>query len=204
MQAPPPLTVVPGRPKVLTAAAILCLIFGAMGLFGLLGAMMALSGAQVAPMPGGGDAAKELMNEPHVKALSVYGGLIGAAVGAAAVAAGIGLMKCRDWARKVAIFWSFYHILAAIGGAYITSKYMMPLMQKMMEAQIKLQSNGKESDAAAAFGSKVGTLVGTLSAIFGVLFAVAVAVTVIILVTRPQGRAACRPASLGGSGPAPS
>ena len=193
MQAPPPLTAVPNRPKVLMAAAIISLIFGTLGLFGLMGALMALSGVQFAPMPGGGEAAKEMMNEPHVKALSIYGGLIGAAAGAALVAAGIGLLKCREWARKVVIFWSFYHMLASTVAAYITSVYMMPLMQKMMEAQIKLQSNGKGPDVAA-FSSKFGSVMGIASAIIGILFAVAVGVTLIILVTRPQAKAACRAA----------
>jgi hypothetical protein len=159
-----------------------------------MGAIMALMNVQMAPMPGGGDAAKEMMNEPHVRALSIYGGLIGAAAGAALIAAGIGLLKCRDWARKVAVLWSFYHIAASTVGAYITSMYMMPLMQKMMEAQIKLQSNGKGPDVAA-FSSKFGAVVGTLSAVFGVVFAVAVAVTMIVLVTRPQAKAACRAAA---------
>lgn len=191
MQTPPPIPQA-GRPKSLTAAAVICFIFGAFGLFGLLGALMSLADVQFGTMPGTAEATKAMMNEPHVKALTVYGGFLNAAAGALLIAAGVGLLKCRNWARTVTILWSLYNVAVYIVSGYITSVYMMPLMQKMMEAQFKAQSGGKgmpSSDIA----SKMGSVMGTLSAVVGVLFAVAVGVTLIILVTRPKAKAACQP-----------
>lgn len=181
---PPPLIPSTGRPKVLSAAAIICFIFGALGLLGIVGATTAIFGSPIAsldPVTG------EMMSDPDIRRFQITAGILSAIGGAVLVAAGVRLLKCKNWARVTVIGWGIFHLLNASYAAYMTVVYMLPAAHKALEAQVK----GKGS-AGANVAMQISSAAGMIGAVMGVLFAIAVVVALIVLVTRPQAKAACR------------
>ena len=191
MHPPPPIPSQAGRPKSLVAAAIICFIFGAFGLFGLVGAIMTMVNFQPGILPEAKEAARAMINEPHIRGLAIYGGFLNAIGGAAAIAAGVGLLKCRNWARTVVILWSAYRFIMAPITCYVTIAYTVPMTQPMMMAQMKAQSGGKE---VAGFETimKASSIGSMIAAYAIVIFSIAISITLIILVTRPRAKAACK------------
>jgi hypothetical protein len=183
MQPPPPIPTT-GRPKVLSAAAIICFIFGAFGLLGIVGVAMAIFGSPIASLD---PVSGEMMSDPGIRRFQITSGILGTLGGAVLVAAGVGLLRCKNWARVTVLAWGVFHLLNAFYAAYMTVYYVLPATQKALAAQMKAQG-GPGSDVAV----QIGSAAGMIGAAMGILFAIAVVVALIILVTRPQAKAACR------------
>lgn len=182
MQTPPPLTG-PTRPKVLTVAAVISIVFGA---FGILGSLPALLGVMGLKMPAADPVSAAMLADPVVQSFQNIAGVVGALTGILLLAAGVALLKCREWARKVVIGWSIYSVIATAIGTYVTYVHIMPAMQKGLQEQMKGMGE------SGAVGAKVAMAAGSIGAVVGLLFGVGLAITLIVLVTRPKAKAACQ------------
>src|SRR5262249_33434604 len=98
--------------------------------------------------------------------------LLGAIVAVALLAAGIGLLKLKPWARTLSIGYAIYTIIYGIIGMVVNYFFLMkPLME-----QAPSQQGPK---AVAAFGGSVG---GAFGGCIGMIYPI----VLFILMTRPN------------------
>lgn len=182
METPPPIAP-SARPKVLIVSAVIAIVFGIFGLLGSIPALLLMAGMK---MPANDPVSAAMLADPTMQAFQKWGGLLGALAGVVLLAGGIGLLKCREWARKAVIGWSVYSMFATAIGSYITIVHMVPLIDKAMKENVKQMGQGAE------VGAKIGTIAATGGAIVGLLFSIGLAIALIIMLTRPRAKAACQ------------
>lgn len=171
------------RPTSVTVFGTLNIAFAALGLLGVI--------ASVAMFKMMGDTANPVMkimrDNPNYAAwikLTIPLGLLACAV---LLAAGIGLLLMKAWARKLSLAYAIYAILLGLAG--MVMNYLFLLQPLMAEAA---QKRGPE--AAGAMGGVIG---GSVGGCFGLIYPI----LLLIFMTRPKVVAAFQPANAPSSMP---
>jgi hypothetical protein len=166
------------RPSSLTICGILNLVFGVSGFFALL-ATTALFTTKVG-------AANPVV--PFMQSSPVYAGwlkislILGLFASLALIAAGIGLLRVKPWARVLSLAYAVYAILSGITGIAITLGFLLPPMfQNAAHAEGPEGAQKIGAAIGAAIGGSVGGCVGTFYPI-----------ALLIILTRPSVMAAFR------------
>jgi len=166
------------RPTSVTVFGILNIVFAVIGLFGLVASivMMKMPASSNNPVV-------RIMQENQALAtwvkISIPLGLLSCG---ALLAAGIGLLFLKPWARVLSIAYGFYSIAFGILGIVLNFLFLFrPLLE---EAR---QQNGPE--AAGAIGGAIG---GTFGGCFGLIYPV----VLLIFMCRPAIASAFRPPPL--------
>lgn len=183
------------RPDLLSASAILFLIFGVISVFGVLSSgFMFLAGAST---PGLAEnpaivAMKEVPEYALMMKMMILPTLVAAVIG---IMVGLGQLKGREWARKGGIALALWNILSTGLGTWATLKYVSPRMEASVQSVLAtLPNKGGEMPPEALVGMMRASM--NAGAISGSLFWVGCSVALIILLTRPSVVAFCK-------GPAP-
>lgn len=154
------------RPTAVTVFGILNIAFGVMGItctpIGLI--MSSLSQRMFENVPQAqqmGNPFQQMMSDPRFMTYTYVSTALGMAASAALLAAGIGLLKLRPWARYLSIGYSVYAWVNVIIGA-IVSYYIIyaPMIEKMA------QQSGPE--AAPFMGGMVFGMFGGMC--FGLVY----------------------------------
>lgn len=98
------------------------------------------------------------------------------------VIAGIGLIKAREWARKLTILIAIASVILAIVNGWLSHTHLNGAV--MAEAM-----KGQPTDATT---QKIMEVTMAVSLVLGVLFAAGWAILQAILLTRPKVRAYCK------------
>jgi hypothetical protein len=164
------------RPVSVTVFGVLNIVLGALGLFGMIFTIILL----VLPLPTTNNPALEIMrNSPGYAALMKIMIPLGFLACGVSVAAGIGLLKLKNWGRTLSIGYAIYSIVAGLFGSMFNYIFLMrPLMEQAS------QKSGPE--AAGLIGVAVGGIFGSC---FGMIFPV----LLLIFMFRPKVVAAFRP-----------
>jgi len=145
------------RPTAVTVFGILNILFAVFGIFGVLAslALFAAAGAS------SNNPVIQLINDsPAYAAWMKIAIVLGVVVSAALLAAGIGLLRLKPWARIVSIIYAIYSLVMVPVSAVVNYFY---LIQPML-AQAH-QKQGPE--AAGAIGGAIG---GTFGSCFGLIY----------------------------------
>ena len=105
------------RPKPVTVFGILCILFGAMGLLGILFSLSTYFGDSTPHDP-----VNEIIRRSS--AFMTYGKIsmvVGLFACGALLAIGTGLLKLKPWARPAAIGYAIYGFVSAAAGAVLTT-----------------------------------------------------------------------------------
>ena len=163
------------RPVSVTVFGILNIVFAVLGVFGMIGTLVLFSMSEAS-----NNLVVRIMREsPGYAAwlkLTIPFGLLACIV---LLAAGIGLLRLKSWARKVSIGYAIYAI--AFGLLGMVMNFIFLLRPMLEEAQ---RRQGPE--AAGAIGGAVG---GTIGGCFGLIYPI----VLLIFMTRPKVAAAFLP-----------
>jgi len=175
------------RPTAVTVFGILNLVFAALGIFGVLGSVMLFAAV--------GDTSKNpviqiIHDNPTYAAWMKISIPLGLLSSAALLAAGIGLLQLKPWARLLSIVYALYALVMVLASTVVNYVF---LLQPMMQ-----QAHGKSGpEAGAAIGGAIGGMIGGC---FGLLYPV----VLLIFMLLPKVSAAFRPAhSTSTGGPPP-
>jgi hypothetical protein len=163
------------RPTSVTVFGILNIVFAAFGLFGLI-ASIALF---FLPADSNNPVIKLIHESPGYAMWLKICIPLGVLSCSALLAAGIGLLYLKSWARILSIIYAIYAIVFGITGMVVNFIFMV---QPMLEQA--RQEQGPE--AAAATGGAIG---GTIGGCFGLIYPI----LLLIFMTRPKVAAAFRP-----------
>jgi hypothetical protein len=112
-------TTVAKQPGAIKVFSILNIVFGA---FGLLGVPFILIGMRTT---------EKMFNAgPAYTRWLVASGIVGLVGGIISIISGVGLYRVKEWARKLAIWYSCFSIIYGVIGTYISILYVMPSLQK--------------------------------------------------------------------------
>ena len=142
----------PGKPTAIKVFGILHLIFGAMGILGLLlsSVMLFATGPQNQGMP---NPALEMMNANATYKIFMMVTLgLGLIFTVVLIFAGVGLLQSRKYGRSLSNWYAIYAILSAIIGAVVNYIF---LIAPMLE-----QAPQGGPAAAGAVGGAIGGLAG--------------------------------------------
>ena len=166
------------RPTSVTVFGILNIVFAAFGVFGLIVSIALFF-------------ASANSNNPVIKIMHENPGYavwlkicipLGLLSCAALLAAGIGLLRLKSWARKLSVAYAIYAILFGILGTVVNFIFLVrPIIE---HAQ---QQSGPE--AAGAIGGAIG---GSVGGCFGLIYPV----LLLIFMLRPKVAAAFQPPPL--------
>lgn len=164
------------RPTSITVFGILNIVFAVLGVFGVLATVALFASAATGHNP-----VIRLMREnPGYAAflkVTIPLGLIAAVV---LLAAGIGLLLLKPWARVTSIGYAIYTIAMGIIGMAVNVVFVVrPLLAEAAQAQ------GPE--AAGAIGGAIG---GSIGGCLGLIYPI----LLLVFMTRPKVAAAFRPA----------
>ena len=152
------------RPVSAMVFGILNIGFGAFNLLALL-VLQALAGS-------GGAAAhsplKAFYSDPSQLHWMWVSGVINSVAGLFLVAAGVGLLLCRNWGRICSLAWAAFDILFVLASAPLSWKY-----------------------ARMAAPSQFGDIFALFVTAFGLIFSLAYPIALLIFMTRPKLIAAC-------------
>ena len=164
------------RPTSVTVFGVLNLVFGAIGLFGMMFTVIIL----ILPLPTTNNPVLEIMrNSPGYALWMKLAIPLGFLACGVSIAAGIGLLKLKNWGRTLSIGYAIYSIVACLLGAVLNYIFIMqPLMERAS------QKSGPE--AAGLIGAAIG---GTFGSCFGMIYPV----LLLIFMFRPKVVAAFRP-----------
>ena len=164
------------RPTSITVLGVLNIVFGALGFVAIIFTAVSLM------MPAGhtNNPVFEIIRNSPVLAtwmkISLPLGFLSCVV---SIAAGIGLLKLKGWARTLSIIYAIYSIVVIVLGTAINAIFLMrPLMEQASQKQ------GPE--AAVLIGGAIG---GTFGSCFGMIYPV----LLLIFMFRPNVKAAFRP-----------
>jgi hypothetical protein len=157
------------RPKSVTVFGILNIVFAALGLCGTaFSVILFLPSAAAANNP----VVQIIQSSPAYAAWMKLSVGLGVIVAAALLAAGIGLLNLKPWARTLSIIYAIYAIVMVIIGDVINYIFLIqPMLQKAHSEQ------GPE--AAGAVGGAIGGLAGGC---FGLIYPI----LLLIFMTRPH------------------
>ena len=172
------------RPTSVTVFGILNIVFAVFGICGVLAivTMFTMMGMDLNnPAFQNNPTMQAIQDSPAYAAwlkISVVLGLVAAAV---LLAAGIGLLKLKPWARMLSIIYGIFEIVWIIIGTVVNFIFLVqPMLEKAHAAQ------GPE--AAGAIGGAIG---GMFGGCIGIIYPV----LLLIFMTRPKVVAAFRPQS---------
>lgn len=162
------------RPASVTTFGILNIVFAVLGVFGIIGTIAMFSMTDASHNP-----AVKIMRESAVYAgwlkLSLPLGFLSCGV---LLAAGIGLLGLKSWARQLSVGYAIYAIIYNILGMVVNVLFLFrPLLEEASRKQ------GPE--AAGAIGGAVG-------GVFGGCFGLVYPILLLIFMTRPKLIAAFR------------
>lgn len=184
------------RPVSVSVLAVLNIVFGAIGIVSTpVSLFMTFKPQSFGPMAGNTQQVFgfDIMGDPTYRAFMLVSSVLGIAVTIALLAAGIGLLKLKPWARTVSIGYAIYAIVAGLAGWVFTYFYIMqPMMEKLGEA-------GDPAATAARFGFVGGSSIG-------MCFGLAYPIVLLVFMFMPNVKQAFRPtpyASFDGSVPPP-
>ncbi len=145
-----------GRPTGVTVFAILSILFGFMGVLGTIGsAAMLFIGDKFGANP----VTEKLMTSSGYFAFTIAGAVLGFIFSIVLLASGIGLLKMSKTARKMAIAYGFYAIVATILVNVVNVVVIfLPLLQQAGD------KSGPEQTVAIAtlIGAVIGAFVGLI------------------------------------------
>jgi hypothetical protein len=148
------------RPTSVTVFGVLSIVFGALGLCSVVGAVAVMMN----PIAGGPNnpAAQAINQGGFYGAYSLISMGLGSVAAIVLLASGIGLLRLRAWARKASIAYACYSILTTIVGLAVNYLYVLrPLADQ-------LGTGGLQE--AVAMGAMVGSgLGGVLGLVFPIL-----------------------------------
>jgi hypothetical protein len=165
------------RPASVTVFGILNIVFAALGVIGMVASIVLFFLPASSSNP-----VIKLIHESTAYATWLKVCIVlGVMSSTALLAAGIGLLCLRSWARKLSIGYAIYAIVFGILGAVVNFIY---LVQPMLEQA--RQQQGPE--AVGALGGAVG---GSVGGCFGLIYPV----LLLIFMTRPTVVAAFQPSA---------
>jgi hypothetical protein len=163
------------RPTAVTVFGVLNIVFAVLGAIGVAASLM-LFGSQA----GAENPIVQLIHDNPTYALWMkFSASAGLVVCVLLMAAGIGLLMLKPWARGLSIFYGIYAIVMGIVGTAVNYFYLVqPIIERAQQKQ------GPE--AAAAIGGAIG---GTIGGCVGLIYPV----LLLVFMTRPKIVAAFRP-----------
>ena len=183
METPPPSlpSQAPAKPRALLVFGIISILLGLFGLMGMVTSLLSL----VSPAASAGNPAMQaMMADPTISTFTKVGLVPGLLAAIGQIAAGIGLIKAKEWARKLIIGISAYSILAAGVGAYMSIVHISPIIGPLMAKTLKDENV-----------AKIMQVTTTVSALLGLVFSIAYSVTLTIMLMRAKVRVYCIAAS---------
>lgn len=114
-----------GRPTVVTVFGILNIVFGT------LGVICSPLSIAVLYMP---ITEQEIHITPAMRVYAVVGGIVGVFMGLLLIAAGIGLLNLRAWARKVSYGYGWFAVVWGVIGLGLNLVWNLPEMERGPEA----------------------------------------------------------------------
>jgi len=146
------------RPASVTVFGILNIVFSVFGIIGMLFSLLLF----LPQAPENNPVVKLLHDSPAYAAWLKFSLVPGAVMCVVLLAAGIGLLKLKPWARKASIGYAIYAMIMVVVSTVVNYFLMMrPLLE---QAQ---QKSGPE--AAGAIGGAIG---GTIGGCFGLVYPV--------------------------------
>jgi hypothetical protein len=161
------------RPQAITVFGILNIVFGGSG---LLCSPFAIAMTMFMPSQPNNPAFQLIHNNVAFRMWMIVSAVVGMVAAAVLVAAGIGLLKMKPWARKVSIVYGIYTIVTCVVGMIVNWVFMFGPM--LGEARDK---GGPEA---------IGAIGGMVGGMMGMCFGLAYPILLIIFMTRPKIRAA--------------
>ena len=163
------------RPTSVTVFGVLNIVFAALGIFGLIGSIILF----LIPVGSNNPVIKIMHENPAYAAWLKICIPLGLLRCAALLAAGIGLLRLKSWARILSIVYAIYAVVFDILAVVINFFF---IIQPMLEQA--RQQHGPE--AVGAIGGAIG---GTIGGCFGLIYPV----LLLIFMLRPNVVAAFRP-----------
>ncbi|MBI3407534.1 MAG: hypothetical protein HY040_04160 [Planctomycetes bacterium] len=195
----------PKRPGVVTAAAVLAIIYGSLfTLCGLCGAIgQAAQGAMGANMFAGNDPQqakiqKEMQDNlerdiPGYRAVQVGGTVVGLVESVMLLVGGIGLLSMQPWARTVVLVFGIIAIVTTALQACYLIAIVMPATNNAMQGAIAAAAPPGAAGPPPAQVQQALELVMTIATVGAAILYVLVIIyigIILILLTRPHVRAA--------------
>ena len=168
------------RPPAVLVMAILNMVFGALGIFGLLCiGLMFLIMPQL-PQPPGGNPAIKVFEVPAYKQSVFVFASIGAVLAILEIIAGIGLLRMKTWGRRLSIGYAVTTIVIQVIGLVVNIAYVNPKIAEVMAQDTQQPFAQMQSNP----------MVGNIGTGFGAVLGMAYAVALLIVMFRPHVRAA--------------
>jgi len=139
------------RPTSVTVFGVLNIVFGAMGLLSTLVGLLVMSTMSPNPMI-------QILTGSAVYRVWMWTVTpIGIAASAAILAAGIGFLLLKAWARKIAIVYSIYRIISAVVNVMFMTLVVFPALSEQFSGKAGPERVG------AAVGAEFGGVFGVVS-----------------------------------------
>ena len=137
------------RPTSVTVFGVLNIVFAAFGVFGLIASIALL----LMPVDSNNPVVKVMHESPGYAAWLKIGILLGILSCAALLAAGIGLLRLKSWARTLSIGYAIYAIAFGILGMMVNFIFLIrPMLDQARQQQ--------GTQAAGAIGGAIGASIG--------------------------------------------
>jgi hypothetical protein len=160
-------------PASLIVFGILNIVFGVTGIFGIIFSYAMMHSPLIETNP----ALKIMQQQPGYVAWTNIALPLGFVATLVNIVSGIGLLKARNWARKLAIGYAIFAIVSGLVSMGVNYIFLVgPMLAHAREAQ------GPE--AAGAIGGVIG---GMMGGCLGIIYPI----VLLIFMTRPKVVAAC-------------
>jgi hypothetical protein len=167
------------RPTVVTVFGILNIVFAALGVFGVLAAVMLFTAVGA---NSNNPVIQIIHDNPAYAAWMKVSIVLGVVASAALLAAGIGLLKLQPWARTLSIAYAVYAMAMVLVNTVVNFIFVTrPMLEQAHNAQ------GPEAMGAA--GAAIGGVVGGC---FGLVYPI----LLLIFMMRANVVAAFRPSAI--------
>lgn len=168
------------RPVILTVAAVCSIVIGALFLLTSLSALLLSSVLPSDPASAAMEDATR--SHPLIHVLYVSIGFTSDVASALLLAAGIGLLRCREWARKAVLGWSFYNIISTLAATWIVKVWIVPAVEAVPQSDPSVVFAG-DPDA-------MGSIL-RLSLFFGLFLGLGTSIALLWMVCHPKTKTAC-------------
>jgi hypothetical protein len=166
------------RPTSVTVFGVLNIVFGALGVLGMI---FSIASFFILPDNGKNPVIEITRHSPGYAAWMKIAIPLGFLVCGVVIAAGIGLLKLKNWGRGLSVGYAIYAIASGLLGGVLNYIFIMqPLLEQA--------SQKRGPDAAGLVGAAVG---GTFGSCIGMIYPV----LLLIFMFRLNVVAACRPSA---------
>ncbi len=136
------------------------------------------------------------MNTPMIQGFQGISLVTGIVLNVLMLISGVGLLRLREWARRLALWVGGFKIARQVLQALINITVIMPISMKaqremMAQMQAGAGANAQFMESMAKVGAAAGSAMVVLLVVLGVIWPI----IMIVLLTRPGSRAACQAAS---------